>query len=136
MMDWSSLVDEPFHPIYNVYSLDGEYELDIRNRSQGNVRYYFIDFGLSTWFENQDTPTLVTGQDGREQNAPELHAGKPYDPFKVDIFILGAFLERDLVKVCVTFKWAFVVIKVLTTGISWPGVSRAFASPNDKPNPR
>ncbi|KAF8596047.1 kinase-like protein, partial [Ceratobasidium sp. AG-I] len=98
MMDWSSLVDEPFHPIYNAFSFDGEYRLDIRKRSQGNVRYYFIDFGLSTWFETQDTPTLVTGPEGREQTVPELHGGKPYDPFKVDVFILGAFLERDLVK--------------------------------------
>ncbi|WP_430997909.1 hypothetical protein, partial [Klebsiella quasipneumoniae] len=70
MMDWSSLVDEPFHPIYNTFSLDGEYQLDIRKRSQGNVRYYFIDFDLSSWFENQDAPAMVTGEEGREQTVP------------------------------------------------------------------
>lgn len=101
MMDWSSLVDEPFHPINSCYSLDGEYEIDIRKRSQAGVRYYFIDFGLSSWFENKDTPTLATGEDGREQGVPEIHGKTPYDPFKVDIFIIGAFLERELVKVCI-----------------------------------
>lgn len=106
-MDWSPLVNEPFHPIKNHCSLDGEYYIDIRNRSHGKVRYYFIDFGLSSWFEDQNTPTLVTGEDGREQTVPELHEGKPYDPFKVDVFIIGAFLERDLVKVCTTLWWVF-----------------------------
>lgn len=104
MMDWSTLIDEPFHPIYNSFSLDGEYHIDIRKRSQGNVRYYFIDFDLSSWFENPDTPALVTGEDGREQSVPEIHDKKPYDPFKVDIFIIGAFLERDLVQVGIQFK--------------------------------
>lgn len=99
MMDWKPLVNEPFHPIRNHISLDGQRDLEIRARSAAPVRYYFIDFGLSTWFENKGTPALVSGEYGREQGVPELRSGKPYDPFKVDVFILGAFLKKHLVKV-------------------------------------
>ncbi|KAF8601643.1 hypothetical protein BDV93DRAFT_524593 [Ceratobasidium sp. AG-I] len=98
MMDWQNLIDEPFHPIRNECSLDGEYYLKIRDRSQAPVKYYFIDFGLSTWFEDDAAPRLVTGKYGREQEVPELHESNPYDPFQVDIFIVGAFLQRELMR--------------------------------------
>lgn len=97
MMDWRPMVDEPFHPIHNDLSFDGEYHIEIRPRSQVPVLYYFIDFGLSTWFETKADEPLVTGRYGREQSVPELNSSKPYDPFKVDVFILGAFIQRDLI---------------------------------------
>lgn len=98
-MDWRPMIDEPFHPIHNDLSLDGEYNIEVRPRSQAPVRYYFIDFGLSTWFETKQTAPLVTGRYGREQSVPELQSSKPYDPFKVDVFILGTFFQRDLISV-------------------------------------
>lgn len=98
MMDWRPLINEPFHPIRNACSLDGKRLLEIGNRTNNPVRYYFIDFGLSTRFSPEQNPTLVTGSDGREQGVPELSDKVPYDPFKVDIFILGAFIDRDIVQ--------------------------------------
>ncbi|KAI0722005.1 hypothetical protein C8T65DRAFT_724342 [Cerioporus squamosus] len=53
------------------------------------IDYYFIDFGISSHFEPDDTNRLVTGTKGLDEDVPELSADVPYDPFKVDIFILG-----------------------------------------------
>ncbi|KAG9019231.1 hypothetical protein FRB90_005062 [Tulasnella sp. 427] len=59
----------------------------------GGVRYYFIDFGIST--KDQDETLGVDGQ----EPAPELSDDVPYDPFKLDVYILGMayrhfFIER------------------------------------------
>ncbi|KAG9093575.1 hypothetical protein FS749_014162 [Ceratobasidium sp. UAMH 11750] len=99
MMDWRPLVDEAWHPVERQYTLDGSRYLDIRARHEDTkpVVYYFIDFGLSVRFRNEEGRRLVTGSHGREQTVPEIRKTEPYDPFKVDIFILGAFVERDIV---------------------------------------
>ncbi|KAG8895599.1 hypothetical protein FRB99_000436 [Tulasnella sp. 403] len=49
----------------------------------GGVRYYFVDFGIST--RDQDK---VVGVDGQER-APELSSDIPYDPYKLDVYGLG-----------------------------------------------
>ena len=36
----------------------------------------------------------VVGEDGRDQEVPELSDDIPYDPFKVDIFIIGNLFRR------------------------------------------
>lgn len=68
---------------------------DIRSRTAvGGARYYFIDFGISSW--KQD---LVTGLDG-QQLAPELLTFEAYDPYKVDVYLLGVAFRQVLVEVC------------------------------------
>lgn len=57
------------------------------------VKYYYIDFGLSTKFEPEEATRLVLGRDGRDQDVPELSDTIPYDPFKVDVFIVGNVLR-------------------------------------------
>lgn len=52
------------------------------------MTYYFIDFGLATHGENQ-----TTGLDGQER-APELSDTVPYDPYKLDVYILGMAFQR------------------------------------------
>ncbi|KAG8787013.1 hypothetical protein FRC12_015997 [Ceratobasidium sp. 428] len=97
MMDLRPLVDEPFHPIRNACSLDGKYFIERRSRSEAPVRYFYIDFDLSTWFESEETEKAVLGKHGRVQ-APELSDTIPYDPFMVDIFVIGTFLEQEFFK--------------------------------------
>lgn len=58
------------------------------------VRYYYVDFGMSTRFLPGE-PRLVTGQLGRDREAPELSDTVPYDPFKVDVFIIGNLLRQE-----------------------------------------
>lgn len=63
------------------------------------VRYYFIDYGLSSRFPATATSRLVTGDDGRDQDVPELSATVPYDPFPVDVFTIANMFRKELLDV-------------------------------------
>ncbi|KAG8719276.1 hypothetical protein FRC08_003226 [Ceratobasidium sp. 394] len=97
MMDSRPLYNEPFHPFLQNRSRDGtRYIRPQYLRVQKPVRYYYIDFGFATWFRDPAAPRLVVGTDARER-APEQIAGGPYDPFKGDVYQLGAVVLRDLI---------------------------------------
>ncbi|KAG9092215.1 hypothetical protein FRC06_000194 [Ceratobasidium sp. 370] len=97
MMNRRPLYDEPFHPFYQHLSLDGRRPISPKYlRSQRPTRYYFIDFGYSKWFQDATSPRLLVGTRAREAT-PEQVSGSPYDPFKGDIYQLGAMLRRDLI---------------------------------------
>jgi hypothetical protein len=86
------------HPLYIMASRDGRLYLNPLTRSEAPVKYYFIDFGLATRFE-KGRAGLVTGADGRDRDVPELSDHVPYDPFKVDVFILGNCYRTEFLNV-------------------------------------
>ncbi|QRV72144.1 Tyrosine kinase specific for activated [Ceratobasidium sp. AG-Ba] len=99
VMNRHVLFDEPVHPFHQNVSLDGQRVLDPRYvRSQKPVRYYYIDFGFAKWFKDPTAPQTVTGAHAKER-APEQQPDASYDPFKVDIYQLGAIIRRDLIPV-------------------------------------
>ncbi|KZV68704.1 hypothetical protein PENSPDRAFT_609718 [Peniophora sp. CONT] len=99
MCDASAMFPRGFHPI-NQYSLfdDIKTGATILPRATAGVRYYFIDYGISSYFPPGRPRELVTGIYGREQDVPELSSTKPYDPFAVDIFILGSLFKKEFCK--------------------------------------
>ncbi|GAB1521602.1 kinase domain protein [Rhizoctonia solani] len=51
---------------------------------------------VATLFPSYAERTLVVGAEGRERDIPELSTPNvPYDPFKVDVCIIGRFFSRD-----------------------------------------
>jgi len=64
------------------------------------VKYYFIDYGISSYFPPGSQERLVLGTEGREQDVPELSDEVPYDPFKVDIFTIGNVFQQSFRDVC------------------------------------
>ncbi|KAG8903695.1 hypothetical protein FRC01_009033 [Tulasnella sp. 417] len=85
MMDGRALFPKSWHPQLRATFPDGR-EMknpDPSRTAVGGVRYYFIDFGISS--RDQDK---VLGIDGQEP-APELSATVPYDPYKLDVYVLG-----------------------------------------------
>ncbi|KZV79516.1 hypothetical protein EXIGLDRAFT_846440 [Exidia glandulosa HHB12029] len=99
MQDVSSMFfDRRNHPMNPAFSEDMQELLPCRSRAESRVRYYFIDFGISTRFSGPG-PHLVTGEIGRDPSAPELSDVIPYDPFKLDVYLLGNyFLNSVLAK--------------------------------------
>ncbi|KAG8750814.1 hypothetical protein FRC11_010029 [Ceratobasidium sp. 423] len=84
------------HPSYSYLTEDAQYRVGVQPRSEHTVKYYYIDFGLSVLFPSHAERRLVTGADGRERNVPELATPDiPYDPFKVDVWIIGNFIWND-----------------------------------------
>ena len=101
MMDASSLYPDGFHPVVLDWTTDalGMAKAFSRYTAPTPVKYYFVDFGISSHFSPEDTERLVLGADGLDKTVPELSPAVPYDPFKVDIFVLGNFLRKRVYKV-------------------------------------
>ncbi|KAI0724147.1 hypothetical protein C8Q72DRAFT_961689 [Fomitopsis betulina] len=65
------------------------------SRSHFHIQYYYIDFSISVYIPPDAHPKLAVGVFGRDQDPPELSDHIPYDPFKLDIFILGNVLRKS-----------------------------------------
>ncbi|KAF8596727.1 kinase-like protein [Ceratobasidium sp. AG-I] len=114
MMDGTPLYDESFHPFYQNRTLDGKRPLYAKYlRSQRPVRYFYIDFGYAKWFRDPNEPRMVVGFRAREQT-PEQITEEPYDPFKADIFQLGAIIRRDLIPKIPTLDFLLPLARAMT----------------------
>ncbi|KAF8555578.1 hypothetical protein OG21DRAFT_1483816 [Imleria badia] len=96
LMDGSNLYKDGWHPMDTWRARDGGDLPPSRKRSEVEITYYFIDFGLSTEFSPVQRERLVTGGLGRIQ-APEQISGLPYDPFKLDVYYLGHVYQTKIV---------------------------------------
>ena len=100
MMDGDAMYPEGFHPILHRRRPDISGYANYTSRTAaGGVNYYFIDFGISVYLPGDLRSKLVTGIDGRDRDPPELSETQPYDPFKLDIFIIGNMLRREFQEV-------------------------------------
>ncbi|RPD57198.1 hypothetical protein L226DRAFT_113083 [Lentinus tigrinus ALCF2SS1-7] len=96
MMDGRALYPEGHHPVRLNYSPDAVHEIRPLSRSSCGVRYYFIDFGLSTRFKEGES-SLVLGRAGRDKQIPELSSDVPYDAYQADVFALGNLYYKEFV---------------------------------------
>ena len=97
MMDASALYPKGFHPIRTgvLPDLSGYATSLSRLAAAQPVKYYYIDFGISVHIPHGE-PRLVLGTAGLDQEVPELSDSVPYDPFKVDVFILGNVFTQQI----------------------------------------
>ena len=101
MMDPTALYPKGFHPESPLTLLnDLTTYAPVLPRASVPVTYYYIDFGISTLFTCDDTNRLVTGRAGLDKGVPELSDVVAYDPFKVDVFILGNLFRQSFLQVC------------------------------------
>lgn len=100
MMDARPLFPDGYHPVHQNYTRDALYRVSPLPRLQNPVRYYFIDFGLSTRVP-PDASSYVVGEIGRDTDVPELSDHVPYDAFKVDIFSLGHVYHKEFEQVSI-----------------------------------
>ncbi|KIO23719.1 hypothetical protein M407DRAFT_48980, partial [Tulasnella calospora MUT 4182] len=84
MMDARAMYPVPWHPQSPSLDQGNRMIMNIKSRTDvGGVRYFFTDFGLSSKGEGK-----TVGFDGIER-APELSYNIPYDPYRLDVYILG-----------------------------------------------
>lgn len=98
MMDATSLFPRGFHAVRTDFLHEGlqvcNPAMSLTRLAAAPVKYYYIDFWLSVHLA-PGAPNLVLGTNGEDRQVPELSWDNPYDPFKVDVFILGnAFRKR------------------------------------------
>ena len=97
-MDGRSLYPEGYHPVRNECLPDGAVDARPLSRSSCSVRYYYIDFGLSTLFHEGEDP-MVLGRTGRDKEIPELSNDVPYDAYRADVFALGNLYFKEFLSV-------------------------------------
>ena len=99
MLDGGPLYPDGFHPIVQNMKRTWTGIARYRNRSDvKEVRYYFTDFGISTRFTGHEENRLVTGRKC-QVTVPELSNTVPYDPFAVDVYLLGDVYRRNFIEV-------------------------------------
>lgn len=98
-MDADRMFPRGFHPVKDLLLHDILTPAPVIPRRDVGVKYYFVDYGISSYFPTGSEPRLVLGRDGRDQDVPELSDEVPYDPFKVDIFTIGNVLGLEFCNV-------------------------------------
>lgn len=101
MMDATNMYPRGFHPVRSRYLHDLSTPAPFIPRSEVGVKYYFVDYGISSYFSPGSQERLVLGLEGRDQDVPELSDEVPYDPFKVDIFTIGNVFREMFRDVCI-----------------------------------
>ena len=99
LMDAKALYPEGFHPVFPHRRPNGKGRAPILPRDACPIKYYYVDFGISSFFPPDSSDKLVVGTLGRDQDVPELSKSVPYDPYKVDVFILGNFFRTQFLDV-------------------------------------
>ena len=100
MMDAIAMYPRGFHAIRaDNLPHDLHQPAPVLSRNQVPVTYYFVDFGISSWFQPDEQTRLVLGTHGLDKDVPELSNEVPYDPFKVDIFVLGNMFRENFTAV-------------------------------------
>jgi len=94
MMDATNMYPLGFHPVRDGFLNDVSTRAPVIPRSELGVKYYFVDYGISSYIPPGSQTVLVLGTVGRDQDVPELSDEVPYDPFKVDIFTIGNVLRE------------------------------------------
>lgn len=107
LMDPGAMYPEGFHPAQVAYKPDCSGLAEYLPRSAVGVKYYFADFGISVHIPDTGRPRLVTGDLGRDQDPPELSPTLPYDPFKLDVFIIGNMFKQQFCDVIVLHTVVF-----------------------------
>lgn len=97
-MDGNPLFPDSHHPVDVHLSPDVSRYARRLSRADRPIKYYFIDFGMSSYFKT-DEPSCVIGSIGANQDAPELSNDIPYNPFMLDVFVLGRAYEEKFLKV-------------------------------------
>ena len=100
LMDATHVYPCGFHPVEDLCLYDIRTPAPRIPRLEAVVKYYYVDYGISSYFPPGSQRELVVGIAGRDRDVPELSKYVPYDPFKVDIFTIGNVLRGEFQAVC------------------------------------
>lgn len=100
MMD-GAMYPEPWHPTLDIQKRDN-FKESVRpfTRTQRPPKYYFIDFGISRWYDPKSGPhPLEPPIRGGDKSVPEFQNSiEPCDPFATDIYYVGNVIRQSILK--------------------------------------
>lgn len=98
MMDGRPLYPQGHHPVRMDSSVDAIDELKPLRRIDVEIKYFYVDFGLSVKFPPGGSSQVV-GKLGRDASVPELSWTAPYDAYKADVHALGTVFQKEFQQV-------------------------------------
>jgi len=111
LLDADAMYPEGFHPVSYTMAADCSGPAKYSSRASAGAKYYYVDFGISVYIPEEVGPQLVTGTLGRDRDPPELWEEVPYDPFKLDIFIIGNMFAQEFYRVGVP-RYSLLVFRL------------------------
>ncbi|KIK55650.1 hypothetical protein GYMLUDRAFT_47614 [Collybiopsis luxurians FD-317 M1] len=98
MMDWSPLYPDPPHSLRSSRRMDWSGPSKPSSRTLRPVKYYFIDWNLSRYFDpTSGTPPRLPPGYGGDPSVPEFKRKEPCDPFAVDVYCLGNVIREKFI---------------------------------------
>ena len=95
MMYAEPLFPEGHHPHRSeYYAHGGHLKAPFLRRSDVDMLYYLVDFGLSNRFEDRKGRLPLQSPMGQDKTAPELKSGEATDGFALDVYCLGNMTKR------------------------------------------
>ena len=102
MMDSRPLYTAPVHPWKTWMRRDWTGPArPPSTRTENPVKYYFIDFGISSSYASFKQRERIWGTACQDGTVPEFQVVDLYDPFKVDLYTLGNVFKQIFLEVCV-----------------------------------
>lgn len=98
MMDGRPLYPQGHHPVRMDSSVDAIDELKPLRRIDVQIKYFYVDFGLSVKFPLGGSSQVV-GKLGRDASVPELSWTTPYDAYKANVHALGTVFRKEFQQV-------------------------------------
>ena len=124
MMDASPMYPRSFHPTaqdWLPHDITTYAPHCSRSSAPVPIKYYFIDFGYSSRFAPDETNRLVVGSKGLDGEVPELSDDVPYDPFRLDVFVVGNMFRQTFLSVS-TPQFLTIIVGVCLHQIDCPEV--------------
>jgi len=99
MMDATPLYPEPYHPVRLNRKRDWSGQARHYTRAQHPVKYYFIDFGLSRRYAQEDTAPLEDIIVGGDKSVPEFqNSVEPCNPYYTDVYCIGNMIRTEFLQ--------------------------------------
>ena len=102
MMDARDMYPVMWHPQRPYMTLDCKGFAKHYSRTRRPVKYYWIDFGLSSRYTGNDgTGPLEIPIWGGDRTVPEFQGDDPTprDPFPTDVYYLGNIIREEFIQV-------------------------------------
>ncbi|KAL5530916.1 hypothetical protein ACEPAG_3792 [Sanghuangporus baumii] len=113
MFDAVGMFPKGFHPCFWDLDKGGKPTIPLRRSDVPRVKYFFTDFGISSRFLEGE-PRLVLGLNGLDRDVPELSGFNLYDPFPVDVFVLGNVFKRNFISKYTNMQFMASLVEAMT----------------------
>ena len=102
MMDARPMYPNGFHPRDTFLTPDYSKFAKYYSRTRRPVKYYLIDFSISTRFEENDSSPTAVPILSADRSVPEYQEDEDSarDPFLTDVYLLGNAIRKDFLLVC------------------------------------